>query len=114
MSGYVLKLRGAVGVAKLREFDCDEHGLFEERVPDPGESTPCPLCGAVAARVASSPAVHTKYVVSVTRGKPEPKPHHMSMDTRSLGEGQGYDEWRAARRAKWAEHDRRERKAVRE
>jgi hypothetical protein len=103
MSGYTVKLRGAVGSAKLREFDCAEHGMFEERVVDPGESSPCPLCGAEAARVDSAPAVHTQFVVSATQGKSEPKPHRMSMDTRPLAEGQRFLDWKKDRKKLWEE-----------
>jgi hypothetical protein len=44
------------------------------------------------------------------QGKREAKPHRMSMDTRSMGEGQTYGEWKAGRRKMWREHDEKKRR----
>lgn len=122
MSGYVLKVRGGGGLT-LREYRCPEHGVFEALVPrDAGDEQPCPatgkmdepgfgywLCQAPSPRCfTSAPAVHTQFVVSVVRGKDDPKPHPNAMDLRPLAEGQKMHEWRAERAQHW-ERDRQRR-----
>lgn len=115
MSGYTVKLRGAPPAVSTRDYLCDQCGRFELLVDNPPpDAIDCPACGTISQRVVSAPAVHTMFVVSATQGKPEPKPHRMALDTRSLGEGQSHAEWRAQRRAAWREHDRRARKEARE
>jgi hypothetical protein len=102
MSGYTVKVRGAVGSKKLREYACEEHGRFEELVGEPAPAEqPCPECGASSSSADTSPAVHTKFVVSVSRGKSDPKPHRLAMDLRNLGEGQPHHEWKDERAKLW-------------
>lgn len=112
MSGYVVKVRGAVGSAKVREYVCDHCGRFEERVPDPPPDTvTCPECLEQAERVTSAVSMHTQFVVTASRG-PNDKIPKGSPDFMKLGEGQSRKEWREERRRFWREHDYKRRKAA--
>jgi hypothetical protein len=51
----------------------------------------------------SAPAVHTQFVVSATQGKSAPKPHETALDTRPLGEGQKFHDWKRDRKKIWEE-----------
>lgn len=109
MSGYTVKIRGAVGSAKQREYLCDQCGRFDHLVADPPpDAIDCPACGTRSERLVSAPPVHTQFVVSATQGKSAPKPHHLSLDTRPLGEGQKFSEWKQERAKLW-EADRKRR-----
>lgn len=111
---YVTRIRGGGGYVS-REFDCADHGIFDTLVQRGiDEPQPCPICGAPAEVTISAPPVHTKFVVTATTGRNEAKPHYAAMDTRSLGEGQSFDDWKAGRRRMWAEHRRKQLKDLRE
>jgi len=96
----------------LRDYLCAVCGPFEELVERidgrPPAEVPCATCAAPAELTVSAPAVHTLHTVGVNRGRNDPKPHHMSMDTRPLAEGQPLSEWKAERAKLWNE-DRRKR-----
>jgi hypothetical protein len=111
VSGYTVRVRGAIGQAKAREYVCFQCGRFDAVVTDPPpDFMTCPTCEWPADRLVSAPPVHTQFVVSAVQGKREAKPHRMSMDTRSMGEGQTYGEWKAGRRKMWREHDEKKRR----
>lgn len=107
-TGFTIRLRGAPPALVCREFLCLEHGTFDTLADPRSTCHPCPECDATCDRAMSAPAVHTQFVVSVTRGKDDPKPHARSMDTRALAEGQSLAEWKKERAKVW-EADRRER-----
>lgn len=108
----------------LADFICPIHGRFEAMVDPDAEFAPCPApyepvtvglpkflaCGEPSPWSPSPIAVHTAFVVSATRGKSDPPPHKLATDTRALGEGQSYSEWRAQRKKLWRDHDYRVRK----
>jgi hypothetical protein len=121
---FIIKVRG--GGKITHDYLCEEHGRFEAVVDsaDAPDVVPCPVTVASAAfrlsdgvRVdgplkcgkpspwspSSAPAVHTQFVVSATQGKSSPKPHRMSMDTRPLGEGQKFHDWKKERKKLWEE-----------
>jgi hypothetical protein len=110
---FKIRVRGRASFITA-EYRCEEHGVFETTVArneisgDPPASHACPECGLEAPWTISAPGVHTKFVISVSRGKNDPKPHPFATDTRSLGEGQPYREWKAGRK-KLFESDRRAR-----
>jgi hypothetical protein len=86
--------------------------FYEKPTPpacDCGEPLVDDLCGLSSERCfTSAPAMHTKYVVSVSRGRDDPKPHPHAMDLRPLAEGQDYHSWKADRAKVWeAERQRR-------
>lgn len=56
------------------------------------------LCGESSPWTPSAAGVHTKYAISVARGKNDAKPSRYAMDTRSLGEGQTMSGWRKDRK----------------
>lgn len=93
---FRIKVRGGGGLV-LADFRCAEHGVFEATAARDADVAPCPTCGASAPW---SPSVVMGRVaeVSAVQGKHAPKPHRYAMDTRPLGEGQTYKEWRAERK----------------
>lgn len=86
--------------------DCDAttSDLVERPPPD---SYPCEICGALAERCLSAVRLKTQ-LVTVTRGKPDPMPSPLAMDTQPLADGMPYYEWRE-KRAKVFDEDRRRR-----
>lgn len=109
-AGYTVRIRGAIGSPKQREYVCDHCGRFEELVPDPPpDSIACPECLQQANRVTSAPPVHTQFAISVSRG-PSVKPPKGSPDFMKLGEGQSRKEWKAERKKFWRDHDYKRRK----
>lgn len=111
-AGYVVKVRGAIGSAKQREYVCFQCGRFEALIADPPpDQVACPECEWPADRVVSTPPVHTQFAISVSRG-PSVKPPPGSPDFMKLGEGQSRAEWKAERRKFWRDHDYKRRKAA--
>lgn len=92
----------------LADFRCPVHGVFEMLVDANADSAACP-CGA-ASPWTPSPVAGRVRLVEVTRGPVEKPPTPRHYNTETLGEGQRYSEWRAARKAMWREVDRKERK----
>lgn len=100
---FTIRIRGAGGTID-HEYLCDTHGRFVASVSraDCPDSVQCPTCGLGSPwSPSSSPAVHTQFVVTASRGKNDPKPTPQSMDTRPLAEGQSYTEWRKERKKMW-------------
>jgi hypothetical protein len=102
-----MRVRGR-GSFITAEFRCPAHGVFEatcerDERGDPPPSAPCPECSRASPWTISAPGVHTKFVISVSRGRNDPKPHHLATDTRSLGEGQSFSDWKKGRRKLFAE-----------
>lgn len=103
---FTIKIRGGRG-PMLGEYECPVHGRFElvvdrDEAGDPPGEAPCPAetpsdddlearCGRPSPWRISMPAVHTKFVVTASKGKNAPKPHAYSMDTRMLAEGRRND-----------------------
>jgi hypothetical protein len=127
---FTIKHRGRSSLVSA-DYRCPVHGLFNVLVErdengDPPAEQPCPakidedhsrplvrvarctdaVCGEPSPWTISAPGVHTQFVVSVSQGKPEPPPHKLSMQTRSLAEGQKFSEWKAGRRKLWEERRR--------
>lgn len=106
MSDFVLKLSGVPEAP--REYECPEHGPFEIVVDlaTSRDPRPCPECGAASERTLSTNLVTTVCPYSFVRGKSDPPPNPMVMDTRPLAEGMPLKEWRKKNRAKWRGYDR--------
>jgi hypothetical protein len=101
MEGFTIKLRGAPPSLVARDYLCSTCGPFDSLQPPELLVADCPRCGQASERIDSAPAVHTQFVVSVTRGKDDPKPHHLAMDTRSISEGQTHADWKKDRAKLW-------------
>jgi hypothetical protein len=104
---YTVRIRGAVGSAKQREYVC-----FEALIADPPpDAIPCPECEWPADRLVSAPPVHTQFAISVSRG-PSVKPPPSSPDYMALGEGKSRKEFREERRKFWRDHDYKRRRGA--
>ena len=109
---YTVRIRGAIGSAKQREYVCFQCGRFETLIPDPPPDTlACPECEWPADRVQTAAPVHTQFAVTVSRG-PSVKPPKGSPDYMKLGEGQSRKDWKAERARVWREHDYKQRKGA--
>ena len=119
MSGFTVKVRG--GGRILREFRCPEHGVFESY--EPGDAVPCPEwtdsdcpcgecqggpCDLPSERCFTSAPLGRVRAGEVARGKSDPPPHPLALDTRPLAEGMPLNEWKAQRAALWDGQRRRE------
>lgn len=105
---FVIKQRGAP-TAKLADFRCPAHDVFEALV-DPGEETaPCPECGTDSPWTPSPVAGHVA-IASVTTGKRAAKPHRLSMDVMEVGSRRSLTEWRKERSKMFADERHRKRK----
>jgi putative FmdB family regulatory protein len=76
----------------LYEYDCSEHGLFDETRPmqRSSEPAPCPQCNLLAPRVLS--ATRTNLVpraVSIARGRNEKSQHAPEIRTHTSGHSHG-------------------------
>jgi hypothetical protein len=105
---YTLKVRGAPG-PMTAEYLCPVHGRFEAMVRrteagDPPDARPCPVCLQPAAWVISAPPGRVR-ATEVVRGKGDPAPTPLALDTRALGEGMPLSEWKARRNTMWRDHD---------
>lgn len=127
---FTIKVRGAGGLI-LTHYECPEHGLFEATVQrdesgDPPAEVPCPeeerdqwpdcrgerrvnVCGLTAEWRPTAPAIKPCYGYAAVRGKDEDRPPGM-LDTRMLGEGASYKEWRAVQDK--ARQERRHKKLI--
>jgi hypothetical protein len=121
---FIVKTRGDSSRLIEHEYLCDQHGRFSQLVPqaDAPDSVPCPVevdcdhqgtshacvCGLPSPwSPSSAPAVHTQFVVSATQGKSAAKPHETALDTRPLGEGQKFHDWKKDRAKIWEEKRKR-------
>lgn len=113
---FTIRERGVGGDVEL-EFLCDSHGRFEARIPrrDPGDTAPCPECGASSLwSPSSAPAVKLQLVTAGSMGKTEPRPHAGVMDTRPMAEGQRYGAWKRDRAKYWQDVDRAHARRIKE
>ncbi len=92
------------------EYWCRRHGAFDELHPRSAvpASSPCPSCHRAAERVISAPKPATTWGAVVSRGKTEPHDNPWVLNTKSLGEGERYSDWKKRRREFKAEMRRRE------
>lgn len=122
----------------LADFRCPVHGVFEQIADRDADEVPCPVieqdnmvttavdadagtievadlfsqgrpCG-LPSPWSPSAVFGRMQEVTATRGKSDPKPHPMAMDTMELGEGRSYNDWKKERRKRWREHDYKRRK----
>jgi hypothetical protein len=108
VSGYTLKVRGAP--TGRREYACPAHGPFELEVDlaTSGDPRPCPECGAASDRTLTQ-NVLTRMALTIEsgRGRSDPPPSKLAMDTRPLFERkETAREYRRRRRKLWRDHDR--------
>ena len=89
-----------------QEYRCPTHGLFSLVEPCNEEESPraCPACGVSSPYTMSAPMTRVA-LASFTRGAPDERPPG-TLDTRELGDGMPYNEWRAKQDAKWHAEDR--------
>lgn len=98
---------------RLQEYLCKRGHRTEllrkrDRVP---KTTRCD-CGARAERVISAIKTKTVLCTAVNRGKSDPPPHHLAMDSVGVvGETRTEHEWSEGRKKKWREFDRKRRRA---
>lgn len=86
----------------MLEYACDRCGARTESLElrsSPAATKPCPKCKrGRAGRAVSAPLVKIP-IVSVSRGKSDPPPGPLTMDTRPLADGMPLKEWRKKRSA---------------
>jgi hypothetical protein len=114
----------------LADFTCPEHGRFEALAPSDAESMPCPESvsayegeaigdsggdGVPCREVCpwSPSPVHGRVrTAEVVRGGVDKPDSPFYLDTRKLGEGQPYEEFRAERDKLYAERRHKEGKEL--
>lgn len=118
---YTVKVRGAVGSGLIaREYTCPEHGVFDALVersygnlaiacPAPRDNSPAE-CGR-ASELTTSAVLGRVKLGEVSRGKIEKPPTPAALDTEALADGMPLAEFKAKRRAMWADRDRAKWKA---
>lgn len=90
------------------EFLCDSHGRFTAIVDRDGpDCHPCPRCSAPSVWVISAPMGRIR-IGEVERGGVDKPDSPMYLNTRELGEGMPYDEWRGKRDKMYEERRHRE------
>ena len=77
----------------IHDFQCPDHGIFEDMVPRSYVVSPCPVCGVDCDWVLSAVRVSVKISEPVSRGKSDPHGPNM-LDTRPLADGMPVAEWR--------------------
>lgn len=109
MTGFTIRVRGGGGLI-AREYACPDHGVFdllvERNHATEREARPCPTCGAPSEMAMSAPIGRVR-LGEVGRGKSDPPPSPIALDTRALADGMPLHEWKQRRRAMWNDHDRR-------
>lgn len=95
----------------LSDFTCPYHGRFEALADAEAESHPCGSC-SVLAPWSPSPVRGRVRLGEVERGAVARPDSPMMLDTRSLGEGEPYADWRARRDKMYQERRWAERKDV--
>jgi hypothetical protein len=114
---FRIRIRGSGPV--VAEYECPVHGPFTVTTPrDENRDPPAThVCGDVqewpdgeganvCLRMAEwrpSPPMGRVKLASASQGKVAEKPHHLSLDTRELGEGMPLKEWKAKRQKLWHE-----------
>ncbi len=110
----------------MAEFECPFHGRFELTVPrdtngDPPEAAKCravcgegvseedTLCLEMSPWCISAPMGRVR-TAEVQRGRVDKPDSPMYLDTRELGEGMPYDDWRAKRDKLYEERRHKEAK----
>jgi len=106
---FVVKLRGALTGSKMAEYECADHGRFDAWVSrnDTPDEVPCSECGSPSPWVISAPLFKPQLACAAVKGKSDPVPHAMALDTRELGDGMPLAQWQKKRAAQWREHDRK-------
>ncbi len=94
------------------DFDCPACGLFDLTVERPApDSISCPTCGESAPSVLSPLRIKRQLVLDVNRGKSDPAPSPLYLDTEPLADGMDPVEFDARRAKVW--EDEAERKIKR-
>lgn len=88
---------------RSNDYECPEHGRFDETVPRSEEETPqpCPECGQPSPWVFPAP-MGRMALGNVVRGKSDGPRHHRDLTTAALADGMPLSEWKANRRKMWA------------
>jgi hypothetical protein len=94
----------------LSDFTCPEHGTFERLVDVSAESVPCRECGADCPWTPAPIRCRVR-IGEVERGGVDKPDSPMYLDTRELGEGMPYDEWKAKRDKVYEDRRHKESKA---
>ena len=92
---FTTKFRGDPTAPIVSEFECLEHGRFEETVERGSDVAPCPDCGHASPWVISAPRAKILSVpcsAAVRGGDTERRPG--MLDTRPLAEGMSMRDWR--------------------
>lgn len=125
---FTIRIRGATNAPMVAEYECPEHGRFEEVVPRDDQGNPpdwieCPHddpdyaehveypCRYRAEWRISAPHGSVKQFEVVRGGVAKPD-SPMYLDTRELGNGMPYSEWRAKRDKVYEERRWKESKAL--
>lgn len=92
---WTLKSRGDSTAPIVSEFECLEHGRFEETVERKADVAPCPDCGHPSPWVISAPKAKVWSVPcsAVSRGGDNERRPGM-LDTRPLADGMSMRDWR--------------------
>jgi hypothetical protein len=82
----------------LNDYECPtDHGIFEALMDSNGpDCAPCPVCSKPSIRLMPAPMGRVK-IGEVVRGGVDKPDSPMYLNTRELGEGMPYDDWRAKR-----------------
>jgi hypothetical protein len=102
----------------LADFTCPEHGRFEMLAESDAESAPCPITEGrgVPCELASpwspTPIRCRVRIGEVERGGVDKPASPMMLDTRELGEGMPYDQWREKRDRMYMERRHKESKEI--
>lgn len=96
----------------VNEYLCDSHGRFSATVDRDGpDCHPCPTCSKPSIYVISAPMGRVR-IGEVQRGGVDKPDSPMYLDTRALGEGQPYSEWREQRDKLYQERRHKESKEL--
>lgn len=113
---FTIRIRGDSTRPVLAVYTCEEHGPFDAEVQrepngDTPDEVPCVECSAPATWTPSAVMGKVK-AWEVVRGKYEKPERPTYLDTRELGEGQSYDDFKAKRAKVWDEKRWRETKEL--
>lgn len=121
MTGFTIKVRGALSGTVTAEYRCPVHGVFEaevERGPDgeapdqapclvPVDEFPFGLCYEPSPwTITSAPGMSVSRF-SCARGRSDGPRMATDMDTRAMGEGMSREEWKQGRAKVWRDVDYR-------
>lgn len=107
MGAFTLKLSGVTEAE--RQYACDDHGPFDLVVDlaTSRQPRPCPTCAAPCERTIEGNILTRVNPLSFVRGKSDKPDHPMAPQTELLAEGMPAKEYRAMRRRKWKDWDRK-------